>query len=330
MAEDVPTPTRPLLTDDAVERWAARIVDRVWPPDAALRRAQRAYARWARRDWPARLRLWDDWSVQPVYSYAKGRWWVKVPGTAWGTLRPAVFDTAAEAKAFAVRVFRELWGLRETTLVIPRYEPPVRRWRLPPDALQHSLDQRAAPPPVAPRVDLLPGQRVRARGQTPGEQRRAQQEAEDLRLFLQWLDDSRPQRCGATTVDDALEARRARRDRPYAGSLDEETGTPLWPNPDAEPPRWYGWSVMVLQRPGERALYLPWVMVRDARTGTDRPYARWAFLTLEAAVAFCYDHGARWVDRRRHRALLERDRVRPFPLYVDPAWIRRAASPGPA
>jgi len=78
------------------------------------------------------------------------------------------------------------------------------------------------------------------------------------------------------------------------------------------------------ERDHERPLDAPWVRLADGRV-----HARWAFLPAAAADQFCYNHGAWWVERRTSKGVQARDRVRPLPLYVDPAVLAAARGGDP-
>jgi hypothetical protein len=258
-----------------------------------------------RRQWkrPALSVDGQAWNQLPVFSFSpsSGLWFAKLPGTVWGTTRPAAFRTRSACLRWLQQEYRALWGLKPDTPVEVRYEPPLRRRRLTPAELQAYLAAREAGWTPAQRFAriTLPAQ---FRGLTPA-QRAAVSNA------LAALDQLR-----RDSPDDALERRR----HPAAPRADY-AGTRAPDDPDG----WFRddttFFVTPLERPGERPLYAPWVLLADGR-----PYARWAFLTPAAATAFCYDHGAVWVEARRSRAIQDQDQRRPLPLYVDDATLAAA------
>jgi hypothetical protein len=262
---------------------------------------------------------YTEWNWLPVYSYSpKTRlWYGKIPGTTWGRLRPAAFYQRHDCLVWLQNEYRALYGIGPDVVVVCRYEPPVRRTRMSSAALADAFAQGTARLSAEERIirryyEALPGQ---LRGLNRVQRAALETELASLTNTLQALEQQRP-----VSPDTYLETQRQEHDpalaEPYDGEkTPEEMGGP-WPERDHPMATMY---VTVVQRPGERVFYAPWMWLQHG----ERPrhaYAHWVFATLKAAEAFCYDRGARWVVRQTSWEVQKQDQASPLPVYVDPAW----------
>lgn len=279
---------------------------------------------------------YTSWQWLPVYSYSSRTrlWYGKIPGTTWGRLRPAAFYERRDCIRWLQSEFRALHGIHPEVPVVCRYEPPVRRMMLTAeqmaDAFARGTERLSAEERITRRYyEALPGQ---LRGLDRFQRAALEAELAPITNTLLALEQQRAN----VSPDSYLEARRQAHDPALAEEYDgekrpEELGGP-WPEADHEVATMY---VTLLEgRPGERVLYAPWVWLKRPDRGM-RAYAHWAFPTLAAAEAYCYDLGARWVVRQSSWEIQKQDAEQPLPIYVDPAWTReweaaREASAQPA
>lgn len=259
------------------------------------------------------------WNWLPVYSFSpKTRlWYGKIPGTTWGRLRPAAFYERRDCVAWLQKEYRALYGLSPEVVVVCRYEPPVRRWKLTPEQMADAFARGTARLTAEERItrryyEALPGQ-LRALDRF---QRQAlETELAPLTNTLQALEQQR----GKVSPDTYLEARRQARDNEpeaYDGDKAPEEINGPWPEWDHELATMY---VSLIERDRERVLYAPWVWLK--RGGETHAYAHYVFPTIQAAEAYCYDLGARWVVRQNNWAIQKQDHEHPLSLYIHPAWV---------
>lgn len=187
-----------------------------------------------------------SWEWLPVYSYSRKTrmWYGKIPGTAYGTTTAVVFAEREACIAWLKQEYRALYGIKETTPVVLRYEPPMTRRKLVAEEVEAYVAQALAGVPVAQRRVHLSRQELADLGATmprgrrvqfvelPGLLRSLDQEAKDaLHNILQELEEKRARR----SVDNELEAQRASHGEPADGydgqRTPEELGGP-WPEHD--------------------------------------------------------------------------------------------------
>ena len=187
-----------------------------------------------------------SWEWLPVYSYSRKTrmWYGKIPGTAYGTTTAVVFAEREACIAWLKQEYRALYGIKETTAVVLRFEPAMTRRKLVAEEVEAYVAQALAGVPVAQRRVHLSRQELADLGATmprgrrvqfvelPGMLRGLDQEAKDsLHNLLQELDEKRTR----LSVDNELETQRASHGEAEDGydgqRTPEELGGP-WPEHD--------------------------------------------------------------------------------------------------